>query len=178
MSLPHDHPQLVSIFDRRIEQIETGLDTLTDQMRDHGATLNRMSEALTAVVRLEERLTSSIESSKDQKEALKRVHDRLESQREALDLLLNEVYKRIETERNDCIDRFTPINNSLQRQQGALQLATVVIPTIYSAVLGVGGWFMAGQVAYIDKLQTQVNTVQTVQQVQEERLIQLHKDKR
>ena len=175
MSLPSEHPQLVSLFDRRIEQIETGLDTLTDQMRDQSATLNRMSEALAAVVRLEERLTSSMESSREQKETLKRVHDRLEDQREMLSSLVGEVYDRIDKERGDCVDRFTPVNNALQRQQGALHLATIVLPTLYSAVLGVGGWFLAGQSAAIERLQAKTNDIQTHQQVQDERMVQLNK---
>lgn len=141
MSLPSEHPQLVSLFDRRIEQIEKGLDTLTDQMHDQSTTLNRMSDALSAVVRLEERLTASIDSSKEQRESLKRVHDRMDDYKEDLNNLLGEVYDRIDKERGDCIDRFTPVNNALQRQQGALHLATIVLPTLYSAMIGVGGWF-------------------------------------
>ena len=175
MSLPSEHPQLVSLFDRRIGQIETGLDTLTDQMRDQSATLNRMSDALSAVVRLEERLTASIESSKEQRESLKRVHDQMDDHKEALNNLLGEVYDRIDKERGDCVDRFTPVNNALQRQQGALHLATIVLPTVYSAVLGVGGWFLAGQSAAIERLQAKTNDIQTHQQVQEERMVQLNK---
>lgn len=98
MSLPSEHPQMVSLCDRRIAQIETGLDTLTDQMRDQSATLNRMSDALSAVVRLEERLTASIESSKEQRESLKHVHDRMDDHKETLNNLLGEVYDRIDKE--------------------------------------------------------------------------------
>lgn len=174
MNLDPNNPHIIALFDRRIEQIESGLGTLTEQMRDQSATLTRMSDALSAVVRLEERLTASIENSKEQRESLKRVHGRLDDQREALDGLLNEVYKRIDSERNECIERFTPVNNALQRTQGAVHFASVILPVVYTAAFGIGGWFLSSQSATMTSLQDQVHQVQIREQVQEDQIKRLN----
>ena len=143
---------IVPVFDRRIAQIERGLVDITSQMQDQAKTLSRISEALTAVVRLEERLTASIENSRDQKAALERVHGRLDKQVADTDAHLLAVYQRIEAERKECAARFGPVNDALQQQHGALKFASLIFPLLATAALTLLGSVIASQQSELREL--------------------------
>lgn len=168
MPEPTHDPHILTLFDRRVGKIEDGQENLSKQMQclsaqmqSQSETLNQMSSALTAVVRLEERLTSSIENSREQKQSIQRVHDRLDEALKVLadhaqtireqferqaterDEALAVVYQRIEAERKDCSERFQPVNDQINQQAGALKFASVVFPVLASLAIGIGGWFCA-----------------------------------
>ena len=126
---------LASIFDRRIDTIERGLDDITAQMQDQARTLSKIGDALTAVVRLEERLTASIDNGRDTKVSIDRVHARLDKLAEDTDARLGAVYQRIETERKECAARFGPVNDALQQSSGALRFASFIFPLLATLAL-------------------------------------------
>lgn len=160
------------LFDKRVGKIEDGLNKLDSQMASQSKTLQQVSDALTAVVRLEERLSASMESSKDQKASLSRVHERLDSNVELLsrtatsireqfveigkahEASLTCVYERIDAERKDCEERFKPLNNEYNRQQGVLKFVAFTFPIIVSFLMGIGGWFLKGIYEDVKTLQT------------------------
>lgn len=75
---------IIFLFDKRVGKIEDSVMDMSRQMQSQSETMETMSAALTAVVRLEERLTASIENTRDQKASLQRVHERMDQTLSAL----------------------------------------------------------------------------------------------
>ncbi len=173
---------ILTLFDRRVGKIEDGQDNLSKQMQHLSAqmqsqaeTLSQMSNALTAVVRLEERLTSYIEKGREQNQSIQRVHNRLDetlevlaehaknireqfnSQAHYIDTTVDVVYQRVEAERKDCQERFQPINDKMHKQEGALRFASVVFPVIASVVISIGGWWCSQMNSDIRDLTTRLS---------------------
>ena len=164
---------MLNLFDRRVEQIESALSVVTDQLHEQSRSLNQITEALTAVVRLEERLTASIENGKEQRASIQRVHDRMDVQAKERDEQLAEIYKRIEAERRDCQVRFAPLNDEVNQQKGATRFAAFVFPVIVTVVLALLGSFVSGMQSELKDLSRAVALAQADSSVHTQQLKQL-----
>lgn len=150
---------LFNLFDRRVEQIESALSVVTNQLHDQSRTLDQITEALTTVVRLEERLTASIENGKEQRASIQRVHD------------------RIEDDRKECANCFTPLNNEINQQKGALRFAAFVFPLIVTVVLALLGSFVSGLHAELKDLSRTIALMQADSSVHTQQITQLQQQR-
>lgn len=178
---------LITLFDRRVEQIESALSVVTGQLHDQSRSLNQITDALTAVVRLEERLTASIENSKEQRASIQRVHDRLDEHTKQLSAAfakqvedrseeMAEIYARIDQERKDCSARFIPLNNEINQQKGALRFAAFLFPLLFTVALALLGGFVSTLNTELKELSRAVSRHDTTASNLEVQLHQLRKD--
>jgi hypothetical protein len=151
--LKPDEELVFTFMDRRVGKVEDELSKFGDRFDEIQRGVGQIHKVLTTLARIDAQFAAHLENTAEQRESIKRVHERLDGNAEILkahvheirkevELKMAAVNKRIDDESAECRKRFSPIEEKLHKQDGALSLALYVIPIILTiAMSGLGLMF-------------------------------------